>query len=186
MNIGLSRVRVAPFFGRLLVLVVALSLVIILLVLGPRINAPSFGELAPFRVEGLLQHFHGFSRIRFAEQATWYARGHGRAGQHREVNFATDRSCQHLENFLCFDDIETELNRSREIASTLEETTLDLLASCRERKKTRDAPFSSLPRAQVSSVTSLEGTPIDFLRLFCQNSLERRRSLSLTKARKLN
>lgn len=102
-DVGLSGVRIAPFFRRLLVLVVTFPLIAVLLVFGSRINAPSFGEFASLGVERLVQHFHGFLRVRLAEQATWYARGHRRAGQHCEVNFATDRSCQHLEDFLCFD-----------------------------------------------------------------------------------
>lgn len=99
---GLSGVRIAPFFRRLFVLVVVFPLVVILLVFGSRIDAPSFREFASLRIERLVQHFHGFPWIRLTEQATWYARGHRSTGQHCEVNFATNRSYQHLEDVFCF------------------------------------------------------------------------------------
>lgn len=51
---GLSGVRIAPFFRRLFVLVVVFPLVVVLLVFGSRIDAPSFCEFASFRIERLV------------------------------------------------------------------------------------------------------------------------------------
>lgn len=144
---GLPGIRIAPFFRRLLVLVVIFLLIVVLLVFGSRIDAPSLGEFASLGVERLVEHFHGFPRIRFAEQATWYARGHRRAGQHCEVNFATERSCQHLEDFFCFDKIEQP---------TRWETTFVLISVSiffRFSKRSRAAPTRiSNPASELESV----------------------------------
>lgn len=179
MDTGLPGVRIAPFFRRLLVLVVIFLLIVVLLVFGSRIDAPSLREFASLGVERLVEHFHGFPGIRFAEQATWYARGHGRAGQHCEVNFATERSCQHLEDFFCFDKIEQPTRwvttfvlisvpifprfskRSRAAPTRISNPASEL--------ESVPAPFSSLPNVRRSPPRRSSAVPPDFRRLFCQD-----------------
>lgn len=153
MNTGLSGIRIAPFFRRLLVLVVILLLIVVLLVFGSRIDAPSLREFASLRVERLVEHFHGLPRIRFAEQATWYARGHRRAGQHCEVNFATERSCQHLEDFFCFEQRNRATNSvGNHFRSYL---ALDLLFPFLKRRSRAPTPISNL-------ASELESVPLRF------------------------
>lgn len=180
MNTGLSGIRIAPFFRRLLVLVVILLLIVVLLVFGSRIDAPSLREFASLRVERLVEHFHGLPRIRFAEQATWYARGHRRAGQHCEVNFATERSCQHLEDFFCFEQRNRATNsvgnhfRSylRSIFFPFPQTTFESAHAnfqSRIRIGKRAAPFSSLPNLHRSPANRSSVVPPDFRPLLCQD-----------------
>ena len=195
MNVRLSGVRIAPFLRRLLV-AFPLAAVLLVLLSGSRIDAPSFHEFASLRLELVAQHFHGVPRVRLAEQATWYARGHRcagqaawyarghrRAGQHCEVNFATHRSCQHLEDFLCFDKFQqptrvgtlslfsiffSPFQPSAFEADGYREISEPNLTTCR---------FSSFTCVRCSSTNRSSDVSIDFLRLFSQDFSKIRRCL---------
>lgn len=181
-DIGLPGVRIAPFLRRLLV---AFPLVAVLLVFlsRSRIDAPSFNEFASLRFERLVQHFHGFLRVWLAEQATWYARGH-RVGQHCEVNFATNRSCQHLEDFLCFDKFQQPTREGTALCFSLDFLLFSVRASAFEADVTGnfgaklvDVPFSSFTCVRCSSTNRPSDTRTDFRRLFSQDFSKIRRCL---------